>query len=122
MSGVIRVGFSLALVVASVALLTAQDDKKKKKEDATTRIVKGTVVDSEDKPVVGAVVRLKDVRGIRSFITRENGSYTFTGLRIDTDYELQASFNGVSSSWKRLSVFDERKDPVMNLKLDKKAP
>jgi hypothetical protein len=40
-------------------------------------------------------------------------------LRTDTDYELQASFNGMMSPWKRLSVFDERKTPVMNLKLEK---
>jgi hypothetical protein len=113
-----RIAGALALAVAFGAMISAQD-KNKKKEDATTRVVQGTVFDSADQPVVGAVVKLKDPRGIRTYITRDNGEYHFTGLRTDTDYELQASFNGMMSPWKRLSVFDERKQPVMNLKLEK---
>ena len=118
-----RAAISLALAIGFAALvwppLGSAQDKKKKKEDATTRVVQGTVFDTEEKTVVGAVVKLKDPRGIRTYITRENGEFHFTGLRTDTDYELQASFNGMMSPWKRLSVFDERKTPVMNLKLEK---
>jgi hypothetical protein len=38
---------------------------------------------------------------------------------VDNDYQLQAKFNGMTSGWKTLSVFDTRKEPVVNLKMDK---
>ncbi len=56
---------------------------------------------------------------IRSFISQENGGYHFSELKLDNDYQLKADFSGASSGWKTLSVFDTRKEPVMNLKLDK---
>jgi hypothetical protein len=115
----LSIGCWLALAVACASLLSAQDDKKTKKEEAAQRVVQGTVFDADEKPVSGAVVRLKDVKGIKSFITRPDGSYHFSGLRRDSDYELQADYNGMSSGWKRLSLFDERKIAIINLKLEK---
>lgn len=111
---------ALALVVC-VAWLPAQE-KKKKDESATTRMVQGTVTNSEEKPVVDAIVQLKDLRTlqVRSFISQENGAYHFSELKLDDDYELRADYSGMTSGWKRLSVFDSRKAPVVNLKLDKK--
>ena len=35
-------------------------------------------------------------------------------------YQVKADHNELSSGWKTLSVFDNRKAPVMNLKLEKK--
>jgi hypothetical protein len=68
------------------------------------------------------VVQLKDTRTlqVRSFITQENGEYRFSGLRADTDYEVKADYNGMSSDNKRLSNFDSRKIATVNLKLNKK--
>src|SRR6266404_2076096 len=115
-----RVAMSLALVMVCATGLLAQ---KKNKEDALTRVVQGNVVDPDDKPVVGAVVLLKDMRTlqVRSFITQADGAYHFSGLKVDNDYELKADANGMTSGWKKLSVFDTRTVPVVNLKLEKKS-
>ena len=96
--------------------------QKKEKEDPTVRSLQGQVTDPEDKPAVGAVVQLKETRTlqVRSFITQANGEYRFSGLRADTDYEIKADYNGMSSDTKRLSNFDTRKIATVNLKINKK--
>jgi len=57
---------------------------------------------------------------LRNNTTKEDGSYHFSGLKVDTNYELKADYNDATTSWKRLSVFDERKVAIINLKLDQK--
>ena len=108
------------LAVACAGLLPAQN--KKDKDDSTARSLQGQVVDPDDKPVTGAVVQLKDTRTlqVRSFITQDNGEYRFSGLRTDTDYEVKADHNGLTTDPKRLSNFDSRKIATVNLKLNKK--
>ncbi|HLW76326.1 MAG TPA: carboxypeptidase-like regulatory domain-containing protein [Bryobacteraceae bacterium] len=103
--------------------IQAQQSKEDKKLAASERIVEGTVFDPAGGTVNGAIVQLKDMRTlqIRSFITQQQGAYHFSGLKIDNDYELQAEFQGARSPWKRLSVFDTRKQPVINLTLEKKS-
>jgi hypothetical protein len=111
----------LVMAVALCGVLLAQDSKEEKKRAATERIVQGTVTDANGNFINGAVVQLKDSRTlqVRSFVTQENGQYHFAGLKIDNDYQLEARYSGMTSGWKTLSVFDSRKEPVMNLKLDK---
>jgi Carboxypeptidase regulatory-like domain len=106
----------LALIVCSPAGFA------QKKGDQNTRSVQGTVLAADDAVVNGAVVQLKDSKSlqIRSFITKENGSYYFHGLSPDIDYELRADYQGASSGPKTLSSFDSRKDAVINLRLNKK--
>ena len=108
------------LALAGVTLLPGQG--KKDKDDPTVRSLQGQVVDPDDKPAVGAVVQLKDTRTlqVRSFITQDNGEYRFSGLRADTDYEVKADFNGMTSDNKRLSNFDQRKIATVNIKLNRK--
>ena len=96
----------------------------RKRRTRTTPILAalaGTVTDPDEKPVTGAVVQLKDMRTlqVRSFISQEDGSYHFSGLKVDNDYQVKADHNDRTSGWKTLSVFDARKEPVMNLKLEK---
>jgi Carboxypeptidase regulatory-like domain len=107
------------LTVLCAGLVSAQ---KKDKDDPNVRSLQGQVTDSDDKPAVGAVVQLKETRTlqVRSFITQTNGEYRFSGLRADTDYEIKADFNGMSSDTKRLSNFDSRKIANVNLKINKK--
>ena len=111
------VAFSALLL--SAALLDAQ---KKKDETAGTRSVQGSVTDTEDNAVNGAVVQLKNNKTlqIRSFITQKDGAYYFHGLSPDVDYELKAEYQGAASGSKTLSTFDSRKEAVINLKLNKK--
>jgi hypothetical protein len=109
------------LMVGCMGLSFAQ--KNKDKDDPTVRNLQGQVNDPDDKPVAGAVVQLKDTRTlqVRSFITQPDGGYRFSGLRADTDYEIKADYNGMSSDNKRLSNFDSRKIATVNLKLNKKS-
>ena len=110
------------LVLAGFLLTAALLPAKKKDPDANTRTVQGTVTDVQDQAVDGAVVQLKNTKTlqIRSFITKDHGSYFFYGLSPDVDYELQASYNASASPAKTLSSFDSRKKAIINLKLGKK--
>lgn len=116
----IRTLSAIAIVVMFAVNAPAQD-KKAKKEEATLRILQGTVFDEKDQPVVGAVVQLKNVRTLqmRSYISKENGEYHFSSLKIDDDYEVEARNNAMTSGPKKISIFDNRKIVIQNLKADK---
>jgi carboxypeptidase family protein len=116
-----RISTVLAMAMVFSLGAWAQEDKKSKKEEATLRSVQGTVVDGDDKPVVGAVVQLKDVRTLqmRSYITKVNGEYHFSSLKIDDDYEVEARNEHMTSGPKKISIFDNRKVVIQNLKADK---
>lgn len=121
------IGSKVAAVLAAVVLLSslqAQESKKEKRQAATERTLEGTVSDPDGKFIDGAVVQLKDMRTlqVRSFYTQKNGAYHFSGLKLDIDYEVRAAYNDFSTPWKRLSIFDSRKTPVINLKLEKTKP
>jgi hypothetical protein len=94
---------------------------ERKKADSAERTLTGTVVDKMENPVEGAVVQIKDTKTlrVRSFLTKTDGRYQFTGLSVDTDYEVKAERQGVASDVRTLTVYDTRKDPILNLKLDK---
>ncbi|HLI83029.1 MAG TPA: carboxypeptidase-like regulatory domain-containing protein [Bryobacteraceae bacterium] len=120
-------GLSRRLVCLAALILllwapAAFAQKKNKGEGGNTRSVSGQVTGPDDAPVNGAVVQLKNTKtlDIRSFITQDNGSYRFNGLSTDTDYELRAEYNGMASSSKTLSSFDDRKAATINLKLNPK--
>lgn len=107
----------LALMAAPFAL--AQN--RRGGEDTNTRSVQGTVTNAGGNVVNGAVVQLKNTKSlqIRSFITKEQGTYYFHGLSPDVDYQLKAEYQGAASPNKTLSSFDSRKQAVINLKLAK---
>jgi hypothetical protein len=109
-----------AVLLLCTAGLFAQ--QKKKKGEETTRSVEGLVSTAADAPAAGAVVQLKNTKTlqIRSFITKENGTYYFHELSPDVDYELKADFKGESSGAKTLSSFDSRRTATINLKLNPK--
>jgi Carboxypeptidase regulatory-like domain len=112
----------LAALVLLLMAPAAVAQKKNKGEGGNTRSVSGEVTGPDDAPVDGAVVQLKNTKtlDIRSFITQDHGNYRFNGLSPDIDYELHAEFNGMSSSTKTLSAFDDRKAATINLKLNEK--
>jgi protocatechuate 3,4-dioxygenase beta subunit len=100
--------------------LTAQT-KKQKQEDAAARSLEGVVLDAQENLVPDAVVKLEDMRTlqVRSFFTKEDGKYHFSGLKPDVEYQVRADFQDSTSGWKRLSIFDTRKVASINLKLAK---
>ena len=115
------------LMIAGVALVLAaqlfgqEQTRKEKREEAKLRSVMGLVVDAQDQPASGAVVQLKDMRTlqVRSFITQNDGQYHFSGLRPDIDYQVTAKSAEMTAAARTLSIFDNRKEAVMNFKLDK---
>src|SRR5262245_24633016 len=113
----------LAVLAAALCLIPeAAAQKKDKEQEANQRTVQGVVTDTADAAVDGAVVQLKNTKTlqIRSFITKDHGTYYFHGLSPDIDYELKAEKQGNASPVKTLSSFDTRKKAVINLKLDDK--
>jgi hypothetical protein len=121
--GGLTLGIRSAAILAVILVFAgAASAQKKPKEDTTSRTVQGTVFDPDDKPAPGGVVQLKDMRTlqVRSFIAQDDGSYHFSNLKTDTDYQLKAELNGMMSGTKTLSVFDNRKIAIINLKLEKK--
>jgi hypothetical protein len=109
----IRLVTAAAILFGLSALSSAQAPTPPQKS------VKGEVLGAEDVPLARAVVQLKDTKTlqIRSFVSQDDGSYRFSGLRRDTDYELKATYQGKSSDTKRLSTFDTRDEAVVVLRI-----
>ena len=113
---------TILTVLLLLGVFCAFSADKKKGDDQGLRSVQGTLSDAAGNAVDGAVVQLKNTKTlqIRSFITKDHGSYYFHGLSPDVDYELRAEYQGASSPTKTLSAFDSRKQAVINLTLSKK--
>jgi hypothetical protein len=109
----------VALAIAFFATVAVAQDKKR---EAQLRTVRGVVTDKSESPVSGSVVFLKNMRtnSVRSSYTDDSGSYRFSGLDPNVDYELHAEKEGTKSNTRTVSSFDSRKDIVLNLKIDKK--
>src|SRR5258707_2184258 len=108
----------LAVMLALFASVGVAQDKKR---EAQLRTVRGVVADKSDSPLSGSVVFLKNVRtnSVRSSYTDDTGSYRFSGLDPNADYELHAVKEGAKSPVPTVSGFDSRKDIVLNLTIDK---
>ena len=115
------IALAAAALLVSAGLMGQEQTRKEKREEAKLRNVMGMVVDAQDQPANGAVVQLKDMRTlqVRSFITQSDGAYHFTGLRPDIDYQITAKFGDMTAVARTLSIFDNRKEAVLNFKLDK---
>ena len=109
----------VALVALATAVLFAQDKPKK---DTELRTVRGTVVDKEETPVETAVVYLKNLhtQGIITHLSDSDGTFRYSGLDLNVDYEIHAEKEGMTSSNRSISNFDTRKEFVLTLKLDRK--
>ena len=118
--------FAVVLYVSTTLVTTALVAQKKtreeRREEATTRSALGLVTGPDDAPLSGAVVQVKDMRTlqVRSFITQNDGAYHFSGLKNDTDYQLSAKSGEMTAAPRTLSIFDNRREAVMNFKLEKK--
>ena len=112
----------LCLFAIVLSLISAAGLAQDKNKEAQLRTVRGVVADKSDNPVSGSVVFLKNVRTntVRSSYTDDSGSFRFSGLDPNADYEVHAEKEGAKSSTRTVSSFDSRKDIVLNLKMDKK--
>jgi hypothetical protein len=107
------------LVCALAGILSAQLSARAAKEERPTRVVSGVVSDASENPISGAVVTLKDLKEGKEMATYtgQNGAYQFSGLDITRDYEVQASYKGVASRVRRVSMIDPRNRIVLNLRI-----
>ena len=110
---------ALLLVFACFAAGARAQNSKKEPE---LRTVHGVVLDKNENPIPASVVFLKNNRtnSVRSYISDDSGTYRFSGLDPNADYELHAEKDGAKSQTRTISSFDSRKDMDLNLKLEKK--
>jgi len=57
---------------------------------------------------------------VRSYIADEEGNYRFSGLDPNADYEIHAEKDGAKSTTRTISSFDNKKEIVLNLKMERK--
>jgi hypothetical protein len=109
-----------ALIALSASAFCAQE--KPKGKESELRTVRGTVVDKEEAPVETAVVYLKNAhtQDIITHLSDSDGTFRFSGLDLNVDYEIHAEKEGMASSTHSISNFDTRKEFVLTLKLDRK--
>lgn len=110
----------VALGALAATMLSAQD--KPKGKETELRTVRGTVIDKEETPVETAVVYLKNVhtQDIITHLSDRDGTFRFSGLDLNVDYEIHAEREGMTSATRSISNFDTRKEFVLTLKLDHK--
>jgi hypothetical protein len=109
-----------ALVILAFASLSVAQEKPKKESELRT--VRGTVVDKDETPVVTAVVYLKNAhtQDIITHLSDTDGTFRFSGLDLNVDYEIHAEKEGMTSATRSVSNFDTRREFVLTLKLDHK--
>jgi hypothetical protein len=107
------------LLVGSLSALCILPPLQAQRRDTALRAVSGHVVNAENQPLAKAVVYLKDTKSlaIRTYITQEDGSFRFSGLAQNVDYEVYADYEGARSQVKTLGVFDEHKQSDFTLKI-----
>jgi hypothetical protein len=107
---------ALAILVALPA--RAQDQKK----EAQLRTLHGSVVDKDETPIPSSVVYLMNVKtqAVKTYIADDAGSYRFSGLDPNVDYQIHAELNDLTSPTHTVSNFDSRRDIEVILKLSHK--
>ncbi len=117
--------FAVLLLLAATSFAGAQiqfgggSPPEKKEKPITSRNLSGQITDKNDNPVSDAIVYLKDTKtlSIKSYVSQKDGSYRFNALSMNNDYEVYAQKEEKKSPTKKLSQFDSRGEPRINLKI-----
>ncbi|MGC2292432.1 MAG: carboxypeptidase-like regulatory domain-containing protein, partial [Candidatus Acidiferrales bacterium] len=119
----LKIFATLFLIFFAVVPSHAQEESKaQKKAEAQLKTLHGSVIDRNENPVPSSVVYLKNVKSqsVKTYIADETGTYRFSGLDPNVDYEIHAEHDGLTSSTRTVSSFDSRRDIEVVLKLSKK--
>jgi hypothetical protein len=86
---------------------------------AEVRTLVGRVVDDREQPLQKAIVYLKNTKNlaIKTYISEPDGTFRFSGLAPNIDYEVYAEHEGSRSDSKTLSGFDSRRQVNITLKI-----
>ena len=107
-------GLFLTALLAGPGGLTA-----KNKDLRPSRQVTGLVSDAADNPISGAAVTLTDLetgKQLASY-TGDDGKYLFSSLETTREYEVQATYKGVSSRVRKVTTIDPRNKITLNLQI-----
>lgn len=104
-------------LAAMAAMLSPVRAAAKKEKPPTTKTVSGRVFDGQGKGIANAVVSLTDLTSKKKVVlySGQDGSFQFSGLSFNDDYEIRATYNGESSQDRKVSSWDTRDRLVMNL-------
>jgi hypothetical protein len=88
--------------------------------EATTRTVRGQVLDEKEKPVERAIVHLTSLGTKKhlSTTTDKDGRYQFNEVSRKDDFEVVAEAGGRKSRPRKLSQFDSRAIVFLHLRLE----
>jgi hypothetical protein len=83
------------------------------------RTLTGRVLDDREQPLQKAIVYLKNTKNlaIKTYISEPDGTFRFSGLAPNIDYEVYAEHEGARSDTKTLSGFDSRRQVSITLKI-----
>ncbi|MFZ0318990.1 MAG: carboxypeptidase-like regulatory domain-containing protein [Candidatus Sulfotelmatobacter sp.] len=116
-----KLSFRYATLFACVLLLmiSVTGNALDKKDKQQGRLLSGKVLDSQDNPVVSAVVYLTNTRthAVKTYIIGPDGTYRFPGLS-NVDYEVYAQYNNHKSDTRSVSQFDDRPQVYIDLRID----
>jgi hypothetical protein len=110
-----RKGIALGGLLASLLLAaTAQA------QGGSKRVVRGQVLDANDKVVASAIVHLKNTstKEVFSVATNQEGRYQFNDVDMKFDYEIYAEQGEQKSRLRKISQFDTRPIVRINLQLE----
>jgi Carboxypeptidase regulatory-like domain len=96
------------------------EHREKPPKESDSRTIQGIVEDAADNPVADAIVQLKDTRTrqVVDYATKADGKFVFRDLYMDVNYELLAKRGGVITPVKKVSIYDSRKEVVVNFHLE----
>ena len=115
-----------AIFLASGSFLSAPAARASETEQRgsqnESRTLIGHVMNAQNGPQQKAIVYLKNTKtlAIKTYISEGDGSFRFSGIAPNIDYEVYAEHEGAHSDTKTLSGFDSRKEVTMTLKIHSK--
>ncbi|HKW87699.1 MAG TPA: carboxypeptidase-like regulatory domain-containing protein [Candidatus Acidoferrales bacterium] len=105
------------LLAAAIAVSTSPARSQDGQGRSQLRTVHGSVLDQNNNPIADGVIYLhnKKTNTVRTYISEANGTYRFSGLDPNADFEIYAEFKKAKSTKHSISSFDDRRDIEINL-------
>ena len=114
-------GAALTLATLSMsALCVLEGTPAAAQHGPVQRTVDGVVQNSAGGSVKGAVVYLKDTKSlsVKSFVSTDAGTFHFSQLSPDTDYDVWAELQGKKSKTRSISQFNSKTQFTYTLKIE----